>query len=427
MKIVGLITEYNPFHNGHLYHMRKAKEITGADTVVVVMSGNYVQRGTPAIMPKHLRTEVALSAGAAVVIELPVCYASGSAEYFALGAVSLLNHLGCIDSICFGSECGDIDVLKKLADVIGTEPEEYRLSLQAHLKDGNPFPLARQKALKEYFRDNSLDEILEQPNNILGIEYIKALNQIQSPIVPYTIQRKVSGYHDEELTDSYSSASAIRKLLAYAGNALHLEADTIYDEPDLSDVMARLENQVPPACIKSLEETHRIRYPIYSNDFSLILKYQLLQETRVSLQEYFDVSEELANRIMNRLNEFITFDQFCDLLKTREVTYARVSRSLIHILLGIKKEHLDNYKCHGYHYYIHILGFRKDSASILSLINDSASIPMVTRLAASYPLSEDGRRMMERDIASANLYESVVTDKFKFPFISEYAHKIVRI
>lgn len=427
MKIVGLITEYNPFHNGHLYHMRKAKEITGADTVVVVMSGNYVQRGTPAIMPKHLRTEVALEAGAAVVIELPVCYAAGSAEYFALGAVSLMNHLGCIDSICFGSECGDIKILKKLADVIGEEPEEYRLSLQAHLKDGNPFPLARQKALKEYFRDNSLDEILEQPNNILGIEYIKALNQLQSSIIPYTIQRKVSGYHDEELTDSYSSASAIRKLLVYAGNALHLEADTIYDEPYLSDVLARLENQVPPACIKSLEETHRIRYPIYSNDFSLILKYRLLQETRESLQQYFDVSEELANRIMNRLNDYITFDQFCDLLKTREVTYARVSRSLIHILLGIKKEHLDQYKCDGYHYYIHILGFRKDSAQILSLINDSASIPMVTRLAASYPLPEDGRLMLEQDIASADLYESVVTDKFKFPFISEYAHKIVRI
>lgn len=427
MKIVGLITEYNPFHNGHLYHMKKAKEVTGADTVVVVMSGNYVQRGTPAIMPKHLRTEVALEAGAAVVIELPVCYASGSAEYFALGAVSLLNHLGCIDSICFGSECGDIDTLKKLADVILEEPEEYRLSLQAHLKDGNAFPLARQKALKEYFRDNSLDAVLEQPNNILGIEYIKALNLLGSKITPYTIQRKVSSYHDEELSDSYSSASAIRKLLAYAGNALHLEADTIYDEPDLSDVMSRLESQVPPACIKSLEETHRIRYPIYSNDFSLILKYKLLHETKDSLQEYFDMSEELANRIMNRMNDYITFDQFCDLLKTREITYARVSRSLIHVLLDIKKEHLEQYKSHGYHHYIHVLGFRKDSASILSLMNDSASIPLVTRLAAQYPLSEEGRLMLERDIAAANLYESVVTDKFKFPFISDYAHKIVRI
>lgn len=427
MKIVGLITEYNPFHNGHLYHLRKAKEVTGADTVVVVMSGNYVQRGTPAIMPKHLRTEVALEAGAAAVIELPICYASGSAEYFALGAISLLNHLGCVDSVCFGSECGDLFTLDRLADVLLTEPEEYRLSLQAHLKDGCAFPLARQKALKEYFRDNTLDEVLEQPNNILGIEYIKALKQLKSSITPYTIKRKVSSYHDEELTDSYSSASAIRKLLAYAGNALHLEADTIYDEPYLSDVMARLESQVPPACIKTLEETHRIRYPIYSNDFSLILKYKLLNETRESLQEYLDVSEEIANRIMNRLNDYVTFDQFCDLLKTRETTYSRISRSLIHILLDIRKEHLDTYKTHEYHYYIRVLGFRKDTASILSLINDKASLPMITRLSVKYPLPADGQKMLERDIAGADLYESVVTDKFKFPFINEYTHKIVRI
>ena len=204
MKIVGLITEYNPFHNGHLYHIEKALEVTGADTAIVVMSGNYVQRGAPAIMPKHLRAEVALEAGVPLVLELPVCYACGSAEYFAEGAVSLLEQLGCIDCICFGSECGDYYLLEKIAHITADEPEEYRSFLQANLKSGLSFPLARQAALKSYLQDPSLDEILEQPNNILGIEYIKALYRRKSPIGAYTIKRKVSGYHDKDLKEGYS-------------------------------------------------------------------------------------------------------------------------------------------------------------------------------------------------------------------------------
>ena len=130
MKIVGLITEYNPFHNGHLYHIEKARELTDADAVIVVMSGNYVQRGAPAIMPKHLRAEVALEAGVDLLMELPVCYAVGSAEYFAAGAISLFEQLGCVDAICFGSECGDYNVLENIAHIVSEEPEEYKFSLQ---------------------------------------------------------------------------------------------------------------------------------------------------------------------------------------------------------------------------------------------------------------------------------------------------------
>ena len=209
MKIVGLITEYNPFHNGHLYHIKKAKEITGADYAIVVMSGNYVQRGAPAIMPKHLRAEVALEAGADIIFELPVCYACSSAEYFAAGAVSLFEQLNCVDSLCFGSECGNYELLERLARIIADEPEEYRTVLTASLKKGKSFPRARQEALIEYLGDESLNIVLEQPNNILGIEYIKALYQKHSPIHTYTIKRMVSGYHDTHLTGPYSSASAI--------------------------------------------------------------------------------------------------------------------------------------------------------------------------------------------------------------------------
>lgn len=427
MKIVGLITEYNPFHNGHLYHISKAKEITGADTAIVVMSGNYVQRGAPAIMPKHLRAEVALEAGVPVVMELPVCYAAGSAEYFAAGAISLFEQLGCVDSICFGSECGDYNALERIAHVVADEPENYRFALQEGLRKGLSFPRARQQALKSYFKDDSLDIILEQPNNILGIEYIKALYLKKSPIKTYTIKRMVSGYHDDSLSGSYSSASAIRKLLAYASNSIHLEEDGMFDEPLMSEVLTRLEGQVPPSCIRLLEETHRTRYPLYSNDFSLLLKYKLLTEDSDSLVKYVDVTEDLANRIMNHANDFITFDQFCDLLKTRDMTYARISRCLFHILLGITQHDMLRYKKDGFCQYAHILGFRKDAASVLSYLKKHSSVPLVTKLTQTEALSNTGTNMLERDIFASNLYETVITNKFKLPFINEYQQPIVVI
>lgn len=427
MKIVGLITEYNPFHNGHLYHMQKAKEITGADSVIAVMSGNYVQRGAPAIMPKHLRAEVALEAGIPLVLELPVCYASGSAEYFADGAISLFEKLGCIDSICFGSECGDYYLLEKVAHVTADEPEAYKQTLQDALKQGLSFPLARQAALKAYFQDPSLDDILEQPNNILGIEYIKALYLRKSPIGAYTIRRKISGCHDKELSPGYSSASAIRRLLAFAGNSVHLASEEMYDEPGLSEVLTRLEGQVPPSCIRSLEETHRVRYPVYANDFSLLFRYRLLTETRESLAGYLDMTEELANRMINHANDFITFDQFCDLLKTRDMTYSRISRCLLHILLNIRTEDMTLYKEEGGCQYARVLGFSKDGAKLLTRIKRTSSVPLLTKLTQTEGLSKTGLRMLRQDIFAADLYESVITDKFKMPFISEYQQQIVRV
>lgn len=425
MKIVGLITEYNPFHNGHLYHLHKTKEITGADAVVAVMSGNYVQRGAPAIMPKHIRAEVALEAGVPLVLELPVCFACGSAEYFAEGAISILEKLGCIDAICFGSECGDLGVLERIASIMADEPPEYQTFLQEELKSGLSYPRARQKALKRYTKDENMDLILSEPNNILGIEYIKALMRRKSGMGVYTIKRRVSGYHDEELSENYSSASAIRKLLWHASNSIHLEEDRLYDEPPLSDALTRLEGQVPSACIRMLEETHRTRYPVYANDFSLLLKYNLLCETKESLVQYADITPDLANRILNRMGDFVTFDQFCDLLKTREVTYTRISRALFHILLGIKKEDMDLYREKGGCGYARILGFRKDSSMLLKYIKKHTEIPLVTKLTATEDLDMPSKKMLENEIFASNLYESVITEKFRLPFIHEYQQQIV--
>lgn len=432
MKIVGLITEYNPFHNGHLYHIRKAKEITGADSVIVVMSGDFVQRGAPAIMPKHIRAEVALEAGVPLVLELPVCFSTGSAEYFAAGAVSLLEHLGCVSSVCFGSECGDYDTLEKIARTVLNEPGEYKELLKRYLAQGISFPRARQWALSEYFHDETLRDVLEAPNNILGIEYIKALYSSKSSMKAYTIKRMVSGYHDDSLGQGYSSASAIRKLLAHAGHSLRLEdsghrSSGMFDEPSLSEVLVRLEREVPKECIRFLEDAHQIRYPVYSNDFSALLGYKLLTETNASLTEYLDISEELANRILRHSGDLITVDQFCNLLKTKDMTYARISRCLFHILLDIKKEHMESYKSAGYCQYARVLGFRKDGQEILSLIKKYSDTPLITKLSHAASLSETGQRMIAGDIFAANLYERIVTEKYKEPFKNEYTQQVVVI
>lgn len=415
MKVVGLVAEYNPFHNGHLYHIKRAKEITGADHVLVIMSGNYVQRGAPAMLPKHVRTEMALRAGASAVIELPVCFSLGSAEYFAAGAVSLLDQLGCIDAVCFGSECADTAILERVADITLSEPEEYKAALRAALKKGASFPLARQTALEAClstasFADISVGAVLSQPNNILGIEYIKALKLIKSNIEVFTVRRAGSGYHDEKLSGNLSSASAIRKLLSRSS---------------LSGFLTPLKGQVPPFCLSLLKDTCGVRYPVLSNDFSLILKYRLLTETPASLARYMDVTEDLANRICNLTDALITFDQFCERLKTRDMTYTRISRCLFHILLNITTEDMLTYKKKGYCQYARLLGFRKDCVSLLSRIKKSTQIPLVTKLTQTAAPSAAGRRMLSQDITASNLYESILTDKFKTSFINEYKQRIV--
>ena len=429
MKIVGLITEYNPFHNGHLYHIKEALRVTGADAAIVVMSGDYVQRGMPAIMPKRLRAEMALKCGAAAVFELPVCYATGSAEYFATGAVALLNSLGIIDCLCFGSECNDLSALSRIADILLDEPLKYRHLLKTHLKNGQSYPTARMHAVSEYLDAPSCTSVLNDPNNILGIEYLKALKKLGSPIRPYTIRRAGSHYHDRELSSEHlSSASAIRSLLAYSGSALKTDrSGGTFENTPFSNILNDLEEQVPSCCLELLKDYHRISYPIYQNDFSLILKYKLLNKHPESLVRYMDVSEELANRICAQLDNYFNYKQFCDLLKTRETTQTRINRALLHIMLGIKKEDISEYISGGYHYYARLLGVRKDRQKILARITKESTLTLLTRLSESGTLPAAGKKMLRNDILASNLYTSVVTDKYKTAYQNEYRQRILKI
>ena len=270
--------------------------------------------------------------------------------------------------------------------------------MQTCLRSGMSFPLARQNALDKLYSDCNYGQLLSEPNNILGIEYIKALYRLGSNIEPITIRRELSHYHDTKLQEQFSSASALRSTIA--------DGD-----------FAKLYGQIPPECMPSLEDGYEVRYPIYVNDFSLLLKYKLLNETSTSLIEYADVSEELANRICNRLNDYVSFEQFCELLKTKEITYTRISRALIHILLGVKKSDYDEIE------YARVLGFRKDSSDLLSLLKKHSAIPLVSKLSTC----NDMPYMLRIDVFTSNLYESIVTDKYKTPFINELQHAMIKI
>lgn len=438
MKIVGIIAEYNPFHKGHEFHIEKAKEITGADTVIVVMSGDYVQRGMPSIMPKHLRAQMALACGADVVLELPVCYATGSAEYFATGAVSLLDSLGCVDYLCFGSECGNLDAIQTVADVLCQEPDHYKILLQKYLKDGNAFPAARELALTEYLNGNGLSAqiankefagLLDSPNNILGIEYLKALSSLNSSIRPVTITREGAGYHDQTLGSPFSSASAIRQGLQKHEPDFRLSANAEH-APDIDFILQEL----PENCHRIFKENYHKCFPVFADDFSLLLKAKLLTETKESLTKYLDLTPEIANRILSHRNDFMSFSQFCDLIKTKNMTYSRISRCLIHILLDICKCDVPDQAADSRSGYARLLGFRKESSEVLSTIKKCSTIPLITKLPrtaenrSAESMASDGTNLhiLRQNIFASDLYESVVTDKYHIPFKNEYQKQVIR-
>ena len=384
MRITSIISEYNPFHQGHKYHMENTKKITNSDYTIVLMSGNFTQRGTPTIIDKYARTKQALLCGADLVLELPVCFATASAEGFAFGAVSILEKLGVIDSFVFGSESGNIDTFKNVADFLVNEPLKYKERLQFFLKQGFSFPKARANALEVFFSD--LDKgFFASSNNILGIEYCRALKYFNSSITPMTIVRKDNLYNDTELSvvGKLSSATAIRKVLL--GKEFYKNGNEQINQTNMFDVLS---HHLPPSCLEILKENRDICMPVSSNDFSLLLKYKLLLENRNSLTQYVDVSSDLADRIYNNLNLYKDFESFCEILKTKELTYTRIARSLLHILLDIKKEdysflskvNIENGSVqHGnsnWGQYARILGFRKEASPLLHEIKKHSSIPL---------------------------------------------------
>lgn len=415
MKTVGIITEYNPFHNGHAYHIQKAKDLTGADFCVVVMSGDFVQRGVPALMDKHLRATCALAGGADLVLELPVCYAVSSAEYFANGAVALLDQLGVVDSLCFGSECGDIDVLKQFAEELLSESPSFKRELDHKLRLGYSYPQSRNAALEISAPHlTAYTNVLSTPNNILGIEYCKAIFAQKSRIVPCTIKRAGASYHDNSLESSFCSAQAIRESLRH------------------SEVPITVIKQVPDYVRELAEDAYLKSYPIFSDDISLLVHYSLLSKNASGFTDYPDIDRELSDRIRKQLPKYHDFESFCELLKSKNRTYARISRSLLHILLDIRKEDFARYQKEGPVFYARMLGFRESAAPLLSAIKEKSQIPLLSKLAdAEKQLAPTALSMLEKDIYASHIYQSVVRHKFPetdpFPEICEQKKPIIKM
>lgn len=386
MKIVGLITEYNPFHAGHLYHMQQARELTGADYCVVLMSGSFVQRGEPAIFDKYLRTKTALLAGADLVLEIPAAFSTASAHEFAAYGVALLSAIG-VDAVVFGSECGQIEILKQAAYALNHESAEFQERLQKGLKTGLTYPQARAKALE---MEDTWASVLSSPNNILGIEYLRAAEDLHSPMEFYTISRKGSGYHEDTLADAnFPSASAIRGIIR----------NSLSKDKDLLDILAsHLPAVTHPAYTGAV--------PVFVDDFSELLNAAVLQ-----MQATFsiaDLSPELAARLAKPPYCPLSFEERIQALKTRQLTYTRVSRALLHLVLGMREEDISRWKDEGYALYARILGFRRQSSPLLSCLHKKSSIPLITKMAdAAQNLSPSALALLDQEVYASHLYQTV--------------------
>ena len=408
MKATGIIAEYNPFHGGHQYHIEKAKERTDSQYCVAVMSGDFVQRGEPAIFSKYLRTKMALTCGADVVIELPSLFASSSAEDFAACGIALLTALGTVDTVCFGSEDGNIDAILSAASLLEKEDLEFSQKLKKGLRQGLSWPQARNAALISLsgMQEKALNRLLGSPNNLLGIEYCKAIKRQESPLTPVTILRNGQGYHDSTLDGAQASASALRKALLQK------------EEP-----LCGLFPHIPP----EIQTLYGQGLPLSPKDCSSLLNYTLLtmlHEGR-DLTLYADMSQELADRLKHCLLQYEDWEGRIRQLKTRQYTYTRISRALLQLMLGVTKEMREEGKEAGFAPYARILGFRKSALPLLSQLKKDSSIPLITKTAgAESLLTGTAIKLFKQDLYASHVRQCLEAEKYGSTPRNEYNQPI---
>lgn len=396
MKVLGIVAEYNPFHNGHLYHLEQSKAACGADCAVTVMSGNFIQRGEPAIVEKRARAEMALKAGIDLVLELPVVYAMSSAEFFAYAAVKILDSLGAVDYLCFGSESGDLEALDIIADILVREPPEFKETLRITLAAGKSYPSAREAALKAYISERpgsgiQTENIMKNSNDILGIEYLKALKRLNSGIRPLTIKRHGNTYNTANLTGAFSSATSIRNLIGQDPGTASLK--------ELAGVM-------PPSSLEILErEFAQGRGPVFPEAFGSILLSGLRRMTAAEIKDLPYVSEGLENRIKEAAENSLSLEDLLDAVGTRRYTDTRIRRALFSLLTGMTGSEFDSFNEAGGPQYIRILGFDDKGRQLLSKARKRAILPVITK-AADYKNSSNPllSRMLEIEAASTDQY-----------------------
>ncbi|MCD6420327.1 MAG: nucleotidyltransferase [Synergistetes bacterium] len=385
MKVVGIVVEYNPFHFGHQYHIEESKRITGANAVIAVMSGNFLQRGEPAIVDKWARTEIALSQGVDLVIELPVVFSCHNAGVFAKGAISILHSTGIVDYLVFGSEYGNIENLLKVAKLLANESQEFKKELHDHLKDGISYPEAQNRALSRLV--NLPPGEIGKPNNILGIEYLKQLVILKSSIKALTIKRLYSNYHDREIKGKISSATAIRELIMKKG----IKSAKTYLPPDSYSVLKR--------------EIEYGKGPIQLSDFCDLILYQIRKGVEIP-----EAREGIENRIKKAAVISTDIEKLIKNIKTKRYTKTKIQRMLIHILLGLSEHDNKLFQKEGPKY-IRVLGFTETGRNILKQMKLTATLPII--LKAHLPSKEDQvtTPMLKYDIRATWIYALAFKNK----------------
>jgi predicted nucleotidyltransferase len=405
MKIAAIISEYNPFHNGHAYQIAETKKRLNADYVIAIMSGNYVQRGEPAIFDKWTRTHLALLGGIDVVIELPTLYSTASAELFARGSVDLLTQLNCIDYLSFGSEYGNLDAISDLAHLFLNETDAYKDQLKAKLKSGYSYPKARSLAASSIYPD--YEHLLKGSNNILAIEYLKALEGLNSTISPFTIQRIGSSYLETKLHGNYASATAIR--LALENNKSN----------EISLTM-------PSACGEYIAPklNHTI-FPIFAKDCHPYYRY-ILSLNHPSLENIFDFPLELKNRLQNSITQANDYESFIDKVQSKNYTKTTIQRALLHSFLNIETNTIEEKQDSQLHSYVKILGFKKSAGPVLSLLRKQSHLPLITNVHDHQKtLDLVGQKMLDQEIRYTCLYNNLVLEKSNQVKKNDYTQPII--
>lgn len=399
MKILGLIVEYNPFHNGHLYHLKNSIEKTKATHTIAIMSGNFLQRGEPALFDKYTRAYAAVKNGVDLVIELPTMFACQSAEIFSHGAISTLNSLNCVDSICFGSEEGNIDILYTISKILVNEPNEFKISLKKYLDDGMLFPTARSLALFDYINKfnllniskEKLLSILNSSNNILGLEYIKSILKLNSNITPYTITRIQSEYNSEKIDSNICSATAIRKQLKDLGNINSISSVVPYNT--FETLKDKINNNF---------------YPMFDDNYFDILSSIIVRDMNI-LNTYFDVNEGIENKIYQSIFASNTLTDLRESIKSKRYTMTKVKRTLNNILLGITKNDMAKVKDINSVPYIRILAFNDKGREIIKKIKNNSEINIINKFSnVSFSKDDDiFKTLIDYDIKASNLYNLI--------------------
>ena len=405
MKITGIIAEYNPFHEGHGYHIGKSREMTDADLIIAVMSGSYTQRGIPAFFDKFSRAEEAVKNGADIVLELPLTASLSSAEYFARAGVSILNAAGC-DTLSFGSESGNIEKLSLAAKLLGDESPEMSEAIKKGLSEGLSYPAAVSAALDK--ADSSLSELALLPNNTLGIEYLKAINALNCEMKAVTVKR-LGSYHEGEqgftlntcLTpenESFPSSSYLRKTFKNDRDTRYMEND------DFTGILS--------GKIHSLVNT--LSHPGRKFDFS----------------SFADVSPDFSDRINNEILMPYRFDSLAQRLKTKNITYARVCRSLWHIILDIKNEDLLSIKEASSPEYIRVLAFNENGGKYIKEMKeagekDPSRPKMIVKPARDMRLlSNRAQVSFIKELNAAKLYRQAYYEKYGIYLPDDYSYSV---